>query len=53
MRTSEKASSQHGTKRTFGECVAVVGAKMLRLLLEGISARAHAITGTQPHKGGR
>lgn len=53
MRTSEKPSLRLGSKRTVGERVATIGAKTLRLILEGISARAHAIIGTQPHKEGR
>lgn len=46
MQTGEKTSLQIGTKRTFGKRATTIGGATLRLILGGISARAHAVAGT-------
>jgi hypothetical protein len=48
MQTGEQTSLEIATERTFAERALTIGAASLRLILGGIAARAHAITGTSP-----
>lgn len=46
MQTGENTSLPIGTKRSLGERATTIGGAALRLILGGISARAHAVAGT-------